>query len=360
MNKQIIEARLKKLRKALINKGIGAAFVTKRENFIYLSGFTGSSAYLLITQDKAILVTDFRYVEQASSQAEDYTIVQYQGKLNDTLNELLKANGIENLGFEDIDLNYESYMNFEKNLEVKEFLPMGNTVEGLRLIKNPLEIETIKKSAGIADSAFAHILGFVKPGVSELELAAEIEHHMKKLGAKGQSFEMIVASGQRSSMPHGVASGKKLQQGDAITFDFGAIYDEYCSDMTRTVFLGQPEPKMEKIYGIVLEAQMKALEGVKAGLTGKEIDLIARDIIDKAGYGKNFGHGLGHGVGLEIHEAPRLSPMGDIKMQDGMVVTVEPGIYVSGLGGVRIEDLVVVSGQKPDILSKSTKEMIII
>lgn len=356
----IFEKRLKNLRELLKQKSIDAAFIAKRENYIYLSGFTGSSAYLIITQNEAMLITDFRYVEQAGMQAPDYKVIQYQGSFTASLNDMLSDMDINTLGFEETSMSYSSYNEYRSKLNIKELVPLEGAIEKLRVIKDDKEIALMQKAAEIADATFSHILSYVKPGVSELEIAAEMEYHMKKLGAKGQSFEIIVASGKRASMPHGVASEKKIEMGDVITLDFGAIYNEYCSDMTRTVFLGKPKDEIKKIYNIVLDAQVKALEGSVKGLSGKEIDLIARNAISEAGYGKNFGHGLGHGVGIEIHEEPRLSPAGSTKMENGMVVTVEPGIYVPELGGVRIEDMIMINEDKPYIFTKSAKELIIL
>lgn len=360
LNMTSIDKRLKAFREQLKSKDIDAALIMKRENYIYLSGFTGSSAFLVITQDDAVLVTDFRYVEQAGAQAPLYEVIQYQGSLIIALNEIYKAKGIKRLGFEDGYITFDKFEEFKTKFDIGEFVALGGIVENLRYIKDESEISVIRQAVKIADDAFTHILGYIKPGVAEIEIAAELEYFMKKNGAKGASFETIVASGERASMPHGTASEKRIQQGDVITLDYGALYNDYCSDMTRTVFLGEPDKQLKKIYEIVLNAQLKSLEGSKKGLLGKEIDFIARDIISKAGFEKNFGHGLGHGVGLEIHEEPRLSPAGAIKMENGMVATVEPGIYVSGLGGVRIEDIIVINEDKPLILTQSTKEMIII
>lgn len=359
-NINIIENRLKKLREKLKEKELDAALVTKRENYMYLSGFTGTSAYLIITQDDAVLLTDFRYTEQAFRQAPLYEVVQYQGSIAAALDEQLKSKNVTKLGFEDSALTYDRYSEFKEKLCTKEFLPLKGIIENLRMVKDEQEINIIRKAVKIADNAFTHILGCMKPGIMEAEIAAEIEYYMKKQGASGASFEIIVASGKRSSMPHGVASEKRLEMGDAITLDYGALYNGYCSDITRTVFLGQPDQEIKKIYNIVFEAQMKSLESACKGLTGRQIDSIARDIIAKAGYGDNFGHGLGHGVGLEIHEEPRFSPSGNIVMENGMVVTVEPGIYVSGLGGVRIEDIIVINDDNPIILTESTKDMIVL
>lgn len=355
-----IEKRLKNLRSKIKKSEADAVLVTKRENYIYLSGFTGTMAYLVITAGKAVLITDFRYTEQASHQAPGYQIIQYKGSIINALKEVIEENKIEKLAFEDFSMTVQSYTELREKLGIKNFVPFGEAIEELRQIKDEGELETIKRAVEIADETFTYILGSIKPGIAEVELAAEMEYHMKKLGATGPSFETIVASGKRASMPHGVASEKKLEAGDVITLDFGALYNGYCSDMTRTVFLGEPVKELARIYTIVLDAQLKSLEGVKKGRTGKEIDLIARQIIAGAGFGDNFGHGLGHSVGLEIHEEPRLSMKGTKKMKDGMVVTVEPGIYVNGLGGVRIEDMVVVKGDSPVILTTSTKEMIVI
>ncbi|MCR4434253.1 MAG: aminopeptidase P family protein [Clostridiales bacterium] len=359
-NTNIIENRLARFRAKLAEKGMDAALITKRESYIYLSGFTGTSAYLVITRDQAVLVTDFRYRQQASEQAPMYKIVQYQGSLLAELNAVIKDMNVHNVGFEDRHMTYSYYNECKNNLEIKELVPLGDMVESLRMVKDACEIESIKKAVKIADDAFTHILGFIKPGRTEMEVAAELEYFMKTKGASGASFETIVASGTRASMPHGVASGKKLEMGDVITLDFGALYEQYCSDMTRTVFLGDPGAKMKEIYGIVLEAQLEAEKGAKKGMTGKEIDSIARSIISDRGFGNQFGHGLGHGVGLEIHEEPRFSPSGKFVMENNMVVTVEPGIYIEGLGGVRIEDIIVISDDKPQILTGSTKEIIIL
>ncbi|HOM03076.1 MAG TPA: aminopeptidase P family protein [Acetivibrio sp.] len=352
--------RLDNLRLKLKEKGIDAAIIAKSANYFYLSGFTGSFAYLIITQKDAVLVTDFRYKEQARIQAPLFEVMEYSDSIYSFLNDILKSKGIEILGFEEDYTSYKKFKEFEEKFSVKELKPLGGMVEVLRMKKDQTEIDIIKRAVKIADDALSHVLGFIKPGVKEIEIAAELEYFMKKQGAKGTSFDTIVASGERSALPHGVATEKVIELGDAVTMDFGAIFEGYCSDMTRTVFVGRPKEELVKIYNIVLTAQKTALEGAVKGLEGKKIDAIARDIIYKEGFGFNFGHGLGHGVGIEIHEDPRLSPSGDIIMDDGMVVTVEPGIYVKGLGGVRIEDMIVINGNSPEVLTASKKEMIVL
>ncbi|MFZ5989594.1 MAG: M24 family metallopeptidase [Bacillota bacterium] len=358
--KNRIEKRLRELRQRLKEKDMDAALITKRDNYIYISGFTGTFAYILVTQEDSVIVTDFRYTEQASKQAPLSEVVEYRGSLLVALNEVIKSKGIKKLGYEEDYLTQKKYEELKGKLNIKEFMPLENMVESLRMIKDEEETGIIKKAVEIADSAFGHILKYIKPGVREVEIAAEIEYFMKKSGARGPSFETIVASGYRSALPHGVASEKVIDKGDAVTLDFGAVYNDYCSDMTRTVFIGEPQNELKKIYDIVLKAQVSALEGAKKGLMGKEIDLIAREYISRNGYEKYFGHGLGHGVGIEVHEEPRLSPQGSTRMENGMVATVEPGIYINGLGGVRIEDMIVINDEKPIILTKSTKEMIIL
>jgi Xaa-Pro aminopeptidase len=355
-----VRSRLVKFRKKLAEKGFDAALITKRENYMYMSGFTGTSAFLIITQKDAVLITDFRYKEQAVRQAPFYEVVKYQGSLTAALADQIKNRNIKNLGFEESVLTYERYMIFKENLGVGEFVPLKGIIEELRMKKDKSEIDTIKKAVKIADSAFEHILGYIKPGVSEMEIAAEIEHFMKKQGASAASFETIVASGRRSSMPHGVASDKRIELGDAITMDYGAMYNGYCSDITRTVFLGKPDEELKKIYNIVLNAQLSSIEDAHKGKLGRRIDMTARNVISKSGYGENFGHGLGHGVGLEIHEEPRFSPAGNVVMENGMVVTVEPGIYIAGLGGVRIEDIIVINNSIPINLTGASKELIVL
>lgn len=352
--------RLQNIRNKMKIKNTDAVLITKRENYMYMSGFTGSSAVLFITEGRAVLLTDFRYVEQASKQAPEYEVIQYTGSYINELNNLLKKEAVKKLSFEDGHLTFAEYGEYLEKLKVSEFLPLGRAVEELRRVKDESEIAQIEKAVSIADDVFTHILSFIKPGVAEVELAAEMEYFMKCHGAEGPSFETIVASGKRASMPHGVASEKRLEAGDVITMDYGAQYNGYCSDITRTVFLGKPDSELERIYKIVFEAQLKGVEAVKRDLTGREVDSIVRTMIAEAGFGDNFGHGLGHGVGLEIHEEPTLSMRGNIELKNGMVVTVEPGIYVTGLGGVRIEDMVVVKGEIPHILTTATKEMIVL
>lgn len=356
----ILAKRLEKFREIIKHKGIDAAIINKRQNYLYLSGFTGTFAQLVITQSDAILITDLRYVIQASEEASLFEVIEYKDNLSDTINSVLTSKGVKILGFEEEYLTYSKYNELNSKLKVEKLQPLERAVEKLRIIKDEIEINIINKAVEIADKAFAHVLQYIKPGVSEIEVASELEYYMKKNGAKGPSFDTIVASGWRAALPHGVASEKKIQHKDVVTLDFGAIYNDYCSDMTRTVFLGTPKDEIKEIYEIVKMAQELAVKGVEKGLRGKDVDLIARDYIGNMGYRKNFGHGLGHGVGIEIHEDPKVSPLGTLVLEPGMVITIEPGIYVEKLGGVRIEDMVVVAHEGCRVLTSSTKEMILL
>lgn len=337
-------------------KKLDGAIIYKPENRRYVSGFTGTSGYALITLDRAIFITDFRYIDQSTKECIGYEVVKHSNER--TIYSIINDLGIKKLGFEEDFVTYSQYKEFEKKLDSISLMPLEGSLSKLRTIKDQEEIELIQKAASIADEAFLHICDYIKEGMTEKEIALELETYMKKKGATGTSFDTIVASGIRSSLPHGVASDKIVEKGDFITIDFGCIYNGYCSDMTRTIVLGKASEKQKEIYSIVLEAQMKALEAIRAGITGIEADKVARDVIESKGYGQYFGHGLGHGVGLEVHEMPRLSPIGEDTLQPGMVVTDEPGIYIPDFGGVRIEDLLVITEDGHRVLSKSPKDLL--
>ncbi|WP_330375460.1 Xaa-Pro peptidase family protein [Inediibacterium massiliense] len=348
--------RISKLRSVLQERDLEGILIFKPENRRYISGFTGTHGYVLITMDQAIFITDSRYIQQASKQCIDYDILEHNYQHN--IYSIIQKLNLKNIGFEDDFITYDQYLEFKKNLNGINLVPIQGIINDLRIIKDEKEIQSIRKAASIADEAFKHVCSYIKSGMTENEVALELEFFMKKKGASSLSFDTIVASGIRSSLPHGVASSKKIEEGDFITMDFGCIYDGYCSDMTRTIVLGKANVKQKEIYNIVLEAQENALAAIKPGMKGLDIDQIAREIISSRGYGENFGHGLGHGVGLEIHEEPTLSPKGNIILQPGMVVTDEPGIYIPKFGGVRIEDLILVTEAGCEILSKSSKKLI--
>lgn len=353
-----MELRLKKLRQQLSVNNLDAAFIYSKENRRYISGFTGSTGYIIITAEKAYFITDFRYQQQASQQCKGFEVIIHGSSLVDQLKETITSCNIKNMGIEETFMTVGFHNSLKEKLETIELLPLKGIMENIRLYKDEQEIESIAKAAAIADAAFEHILGFIKPGMREIDVAVELEYFCKKQGATEMSFDSIVASGVRSSLPHGVFSEKVINNGEFLTMDFGCVYNGYCSDMTRTVFIGKADAKQKEIYNVVLEAQQKALDQIKPGMLGKEVDKVARDIISAAGYGENFGHGLGHGVGLAVHEEPRLSPLGDKALEPNMVVTDEPGIYIAEYGGVRIEDLVVVTETGCRILSNSPKHLI--
>ena len=359
-----MEKRLQKLREGFLNRKEGlstdALLIIKPQNRHYLSGFRGTTAMLLITAQKSFLITDFRYIQQAQEQAPLFEVVKMNQASLETLVELVKEQKIKKLGFEGDFLTYHQYKQLGELLTGVELVSVMGLLEELRMIKSPEEVQLIKKAVDLADQAFRYILSYLKPGITEQDVAVELEYYMKKNGAEKLSFDSIIASGPRSSLPHGVATSRVLQHGDLVKLDFGCIYQGYCSDMTRTVILGEANPKQKEIYQIVLEAQLAALEALGPGKTGREMDNIARQIITDKGYGQYFGHGLGHGLGLEIHEKPALAFRDETVLQPGMAVTIEPGIYLPGWGGVRIEDLAIITPTGKEILTKSPKELIIL
>lgn len=352
--------RLNKLRAKLPELQVEALLITNGVNRTYLTGFVGSAGYVLVTAKRAVLLTDFRYVEQAAKQAPDYEVIEHATKHTDTILELLKAEGVTQLGFEQGSVTYGQYLSYAGALQGVALVPTEGVVEKLRRIKDDEELRIMQEAADLADRTFSHILTLLKPGVSEMEIALEIEFFIRKNGGTSTSFDTIVASGERSALPHGRASERVLRSGEFVKLDFGAYYKGYCSDITRTVMLGKPTDKHKEIYDKVLEAQLACLAGLKPGLTGREGDALARDVIVRYSYGDNFGHGTGHGLGMEIHESPRLSRTDDTVLEPGMVVTVEPGIYLPGFGGVRIEDDVVLTDSGIRILTQSTKQFIIL
>jgi len=349
---------LERLREAMASRQLEAVFITNPCNRRYLTGFTGTSGYVLVTTDEAFFLTDFRYMEQAGSQVKYYQVLEHDPKPILTVKELLSKRGIGRVGFEQNDVSYGAYVQYREALDGIEAVPTDQLVERLRYIKDPSEIRILQEAADLADAAFSHILDHLKPGISERQIALELEFFMRSHGATSSSFDTIVASGERSALPHGVASDRVLGMNEFVTLDFGAYYKGYCSDITRTVVLGKPTEKQREIYRIVLEAQMRVLGNLKPGMTGTEGDALARDLISEYGYGDRFGHGTGHGLGMEIHEEPRLSRLCATKLEPGMVVTVEPGIYLPGFGGVRIEDDVVLTETGIQLLTHSTKELL--
>ncbi|SNZ10748.1 Xaa-Pro aminopeptidase [Terribacillus aidingensis] len=349
--------KLGKLRALMEKKNVDALIVTSAQNRRYISGFTGSAGLLVITKAKQLFITDFRYMEQAAEQAPDFELIEHKQSIVQEAADQLQQAGVQQVGFEHEDVTFALYQQFQHAVKA-ELVPASGLIEELRLIKSESELAIMKTAAEIADAAYTHILTFVKPGMKEIDVSNELEFFMRKQGATESSFDTIVASGYRSALPHGVASGKEIQKGELVTLDYGALYNGYCSDITRTFAVGEISEKLREIYDIVLEANLRGVAGVKPGITGKEADALTRDYITEKGYGQYFGHSTGHGLGMDVHESPALSFRSDTVLKPGMVVTVEPGIYIPEVGGCRIEDDLVLTADGSERLTFSTKDLI--
>lgn len=349
--------RIEKTREKLMEKNIDAILITNPINRKYMTGFTGTAGIALITEKEALFITDFRYVEQAKEQAPHFTIIEHKELIELEIADQLKQLQVKRLGFETAHVTHAAYERYKDVLHV-ELVPVKNIIEDIRLVKSENELNIIKKAAEIVDDAFLHILDYIKPGVKEVEIANELEFYMRKKGATSSSFDIIVASGHRSALPHGVASNKVIEHGELVTMDFGAYYNNYCSDITRTVAVGEISQTLKTVYHTVEHAQSLGVEQIKAGMTGKDADAICRDYINEQGFGDNFGHSTGHGLGMEVHEGPGLTPKSTITLKPGMVVTVEPGVYLSNVGGCRIEDDIVITENGNRRLTNAPKHLI--
>ena len=343
----------------LVKKNKFDAFIISRlSNIRYLCGYSGSNGLVVLAPPKAYFLTDFRYIVQAGKEVKGCQIIIAEREL---INELIKLPCLRRkarVGFESAHLVVRSLNRLKELLPKATFIPVENLAESLAIKKDSSEINKIKKATKIADTVFSAILPLIKPGVKERDIALEISYRMVKLGADGPSFETIVASGQRSSMPHGIASDRRFKKGDFITLDFGCFYAGYASDLTRTVVLGKANARQKKLYNIVLKAQLAAIGAARAGMLAKELDKVARDVIVREGYGDYFGHGLGHGLGLEVHSAPVVAPRSEETLEVGNVFTIEPGIYIPNWGGVRIEDDVLLTDGACRVLTRAPKELI--
>ena len=347
-------SRLTSLRALLAPAGVDVLVVSSRENVRYLSGFSGSSGSLLIDETAALLVTDTRYAEQSALEAPGFEI-EVSGA-NPSLAAARRA-GSRRVGFEASAIPWDLFETMRREVETAggALTPCRGLVEGLRVVKDAGELELIQRAVDITSAAFEETLPLVRPGAVERDLALEIEFRMKRAGAEELSFDLIVASGPRASLPHGRAGERRIGEGEFIVFDIGARFRGYHSDMTRTVFTGRPDDRAREIYRTVLDAQQRAIARVGPGAACAEIDATARGAVDEKWPG-GFGHGTGHGVGLQVHEAPRIGPRSDETLSAGMVLTVEPGIYIPGEGGVRIEDMVVVTSAGHRIMTPTPKE----
>ncbi|MCR1841335.1 M24 family metallopeptidase [Murimonas intestini] len=350
----------KRISEILKEKKLDAILVSDPFNMRYITGFRGGEGYVYLSEQRQVLLTDSRYTTQARDEADGFEIVQVDGTADyiKRLYGFMQEENVKVLGFEDEHLIYVSVKGLQDGCPGVEFAALGGALNRLRIIKNETELKALRQAEHVGDLAFEEILKIIRPGMTELQVAAELEYSMKKNGAVRTSFETIVASGINSAMPHAIPSEKKIESGDFVTMDFGCMIDGYCSDMTRTIVVGKADEKQKEIYNIVLQAQLAALDAVKAGMKGSEVDKVARDIIYSAGYQECFGHGLGHSVGLFIHEDPRLSPKCHEVLEENMIQTVEPGIYVPGFGGVRIEDMIIVKKDGHENLTHSPKELL--
>ena len=352
-----IDTRLQKLRQRLAEEEMEAIFISQPENRYYLSGFDGSAGFLLITSQDTVLATDFRYLEQVKSQAPDYEIFQIFGDIVDWFPELVMELNLTKLGFEASHITFDIYRQLTDVLKQAhlKLIPTDGLIESLRAIKEPEEIELITKAVEISDNAMEYINDVIHIGMSEKEAAWEIEKYMRENGSEAIPFDIIVASGPNSALPHAKPSLRTIHLGEPVVIDIGARIGGYSSDLSRTICLGAPDDTFNKIYDTVLGAQLAALAIISEGMTGGQIDNVARTVIQEAGYSEAFGHGLGHGIGLAPHEQPHLGQNSPENLVNGMVFTVEPGIYLPGWGGVRIEDVVVMEDGKARVISNARK-----
>jgi Xaa-Pro aminopeptidase len=355
-----MKTRVDKLRAKMSELGVDAFVVTTPENRRYLSGFTGSAGTLFITQQRQIIVTDFRYVEQSAQQSPDFHLVQLKRGVS-WLPDVLKETGAKKLAYEAENLTMASFDRWRKMLQEAKvdseitWQSTADVVDQVRAVKDVGELKLIARACEISDLAFETVAPTIEPGETESSIAWRLEKVMRESGAEALSFDTIVASGPNAALPHHRAGERQVREGEPIVIDFGARYEGYCADMTRTICVGRPTDQFRQIYDIVLGAQLTVTATLKAGMTGADADKIARDIIEKAGHGDKFGHSLGHGIGLAVHEFPRVGPGANDILVDNMPFTNEPGIYIPGWGGVRIEDTMVMENGRPKALSRAHK-----
>ncbi len=355
-----IPSRLQKLREALVENHLDAMLISSPENRRYLSGFSGSAGYLLISQSDAALATDFRYVAQAGRQAPRFRVERVTSAL-DWFVKLATAMRAKRIGFEGQHMTVSTHQGLQKTIskadetDKPDLVMTNDLVDKLRATKDKEELGLIARAVEITDGALEAVIAGLVPGVTEGEIAWELEKAMRERGAEGVAFPTIVAAGRNGAMAHHLPGDTVVHAGEPVVIDMGARYRGYCADLTRTIVVGEPDDTFRRIYKIVLHAQVEAEKQLRSGMTGVRVDAISRDIMADAGYGENFGHGLGHGVGLAIHEFPTLGAKSNDVLEDGMVFTVEPGIYLADWGGVRIEDVVVLENGRARVLSKAHK-----
>ncbi len=352
------EERLAGLRSLLAREGVDGLLVRGAANRRYISGFTGSAGTLLITAGEAVLSTDFRYLEQAGEQAPGWRVVRTASEEERTLGEVVRELGLGRLAFEADHTSCAARDRLERALTGVELVPVQGWVEQQRRVKDAAEQASIRRAAAVADAVVGQLPRFVRTGQPEERITAEVEYRLRLAGGQERSFPCIAAAGPRGALPHATPTERVWSSGEFLVLDFGAVVDGYCSDITRTVAAGDPPEELRRVHAAVLGAQKAAREGIRPGLTGAQVDALARRYLTEAGYGEAFGHGLGHGVGLEVHEGPVLSPTSRDLLAPGMVVTLEPGVYLPGLGGVRVEDMVLVTEEGCEVLTRSPRELV--
>ena len=353
--------RIQTTRAKMSESGLPALFINNIDNVRWISNFTGSHGFVLLKPDSALFVTDSRYTEQAKKECVGFEILQLKTSAPEETTAVLEKAAVSKIGFESAHLSVHLFNTYREKLPPSiELVPTNRLVDDLRLVKDSEEIAAIEAACGIADRTFSHILPFLKPGAIERDVMLEMEWYIRKECRADVAFDTIVASGARSALPHGRASEKAMELGDFVTMDFGARLEGYNSDLTRTVVLGPPMDDQKRLYQTVLEAQLRALDAIKPGVEGKAVDAVAREFIKAAGHEEHFGHGLGHSLGRQVHDGQGFSTRSDITLAPGMVITVEPGIYVPGWGGVRIEDDIVVTDSGCRILTHSTKDLLVL
>jgi Xaa-Pro aminopeptidase len=352
--------RIEQLRAQLANLGLDAFLITSPPHLRYFSNFTGANGIGLVTNTSADLITDGRYSTQVRAQTRGWRIYITDDRLFDEVKRRKILQRRWRIGFDGNSLPFLAYQSLKTKFPDVKFLSKVGIVEKIVAVKDTFEIHNIERAISITDAVFTEILDRIRPGVQELDMAAEISCRQRKHGAQADAFEIIVASGPRSSLPHGRASSRKIQKGDFVTLDFGCVYEGYYSDLTRTVVVGKPTSEQKKIYHAVLDAQTRAIEKAKNGMLAKDLDAVARFHITKQGYGRYFSHSLGHGLGLQIHEPPRISSRSSARLQTGNVITIEPGIYIPKKYGVRIEDDVLITNGRCEVLTHSPKELLVL
>ncbi len=361
----ILEKRIETVRKAIDGQNLDALMVSIGENRFYLSGYTGedsqfdeSAGVLFITTDQLILATDSRFDQQARDEAPFFDVICYREGLEKELPSILeRLNHPLRLGFEKVRLSYKIYEKIYQTIDSEglktELVPTEDIIESLRIIKSEEEIEATRKALHLAEKAFTKLIPALTPDMTEREVAWGLEQEIRGAGAEALSFPSIVASGPNAALPHAIPGDRRIQPGETLLFDWGARLNHYCSDISRTLYWGDPDAQFLKVFQTVLEAQTRAIAAIKDGVSSKAVDQVARNYIEQAGFKDRFGHGLGHGTGLAIHEAPRLSPLKDTLLAEGMIVTVEPGIYLPGWGGVRLENQIVVRKDGAEVLNQT-------